>query len=61
MTGWRLGWITAPAAFGPVIEKMTEFNVANAPSVAQHAGIAALAEGESFIRDTVGAIAPPAI
>ncbi|MCY4496101.1 MAG: pyridoxal phosphate-dependent aminotransferase [Rhodospirillaceae bacterium] len=54
MTGWRLGWITAPAAFGPVIEKMTEFNVANAPSVAQHAGIAALAEGESFIRDTVG-------
>ena len=22
MTGWRLGWITAPAAFGPVLEKM---------------------------------------
>jgi aspartate/methionine/tyrosine aminotransferase len=54
MTGWRLGWITAPPAFGPVIEKMTEFNIANAPSVAQYAGITALAEGEPFIRETVG-------
>ncbi len=53
MTGWRLGWITAPPAFGPVIEKMTEFNIANAPSVAQYAGITALAEGEPFIRATV--------
>ena len=53
MTGWRLGWITAPPAFGPVIEKMTEFNIANAPSVAQYAGITALAEGEPFIRAMV--------
>ena len=53
MTGWRLGWITAPLAFGPVIEKMTEFNIANAPSVAQYAGVTALAEGEPFIRETV--------
>ena len=53
MTGWRLGWLTAPPAFGPVIEKMTEFNIANAPSVAQYAGITALAEGEPFIRETV--------
>ena len=53
MTGWRLGWITAPPAFGPVIEKMTEFNIANAPSVAQYAGITALAEGEPFILETV--------
>lgn len=54
MTGWRLGWLTAPVAFGPMIEKMTEFNIANAPSVAQYAGITALAEGESFIRETTG-------
>ena len=54
MTGWRLGWITAPPEFGPVIEQMTEFNIANAPSVAQYAGIVALAEGELFIRETVG-------
>lgn len=53
MTGWRLGWITAPAAFGPVLEKMNEFNVASAASMAQHAGIVALREGEAFVRETV--------
>ena len=53
MTGWRLGWITAPAAFGPVLEKMNEYNIANAASMAQHAGIVALHDGESFVRETV--------
>ncbi len=53
MTGWRLGWITAPAAFGPVLEKMNEFNVASAASMTQHAGIVALRDGEDFVRETV--------
>ena len=53
MTGWRLGWITAPAKFGPVLEKMNEYNVANAASMAQHAGIVALRDGEDFVRETV--------
>jgi aspartate aminotransferase len=53
MTGWRLGWITAPAAFGAVLEKMNEYNIANAASMAQHAGIVALRDGESFVRETV--------
>jgi aspartate/methionine/tyrosine aminotransferase len=53
MTGWRLGWITAPPAFGPVLEKMNEFNIANAASMAQYAGIVALTDGEAFIRETV--------
>ena len=53
MTGWRLGWVTAPEAFGPVMEKMNEYNIANAASMAQHAGVVALAEGEDFIRETV--------
>ncbi len=53
MTGWRLGWVTAPEAFGGTMEKMNEYNVANAPSMAQHAGIVALREGEDFVRETV--------
>lgn len=53
MTGWRLGWITAPVAFGPVLEKMNEFNIANAASMAQHAGIVALRDGETFVCETV--------
>ena len=53
MTGWRLGWITAPAAAGDVLEKMNEYNIANAASMAQHAGIVALRDGEDFVRETV--------
>ena len=53
MTGWRLGWVTAPDAFGGTMEKMNEYNVANAPSMAQHAGIVALRDGENFVRETV--------
>ena len=53
MTGWRLGWITAPVEFGPVLEKMNEFNIANAASMAQHAGIVAMRDGEDFVRETV--------
>jgi aspartate/methionine/tyrosine aminotransferase len=53
MTGWRLGWVTAPEAFGPTLEKMTEYNVANAPSMAQHAGIVALRDGNGFVQETV--------
>jgi aspartate/methionine/tyrosine aminotransferase len=49
MTGWRLGWFTAPAALGPTLEKLTEFNIAGPTSFAQWGGIAALEQGEGFI------------
>ena len=53
MTGWRVGWITAPPALGPVLEKLTEFNVASPATHSQHAGIAAIREGEAFIAGMV--------
>jgi aspartate aminotransferase len=53
MTGWRMGWLVAPDSFGPVLEKMNEYNIAGAPSMAQHAGIAALGQGESFVAESV--------
>ncbi len=53
MTGWRMGWLVAPDAFGHVLEKMNEYNIAGAPSMAQHAGIAALGQGEAFIAESV--------
>lgn len=49
MTGWRLGWFTAPAALGETLEKLTEFNIAGPTSFAQWGGIAALEQGEDFI------------
>ena len=52
MTGWRLGWITAPAKLEVQFEKLTEYNVAGPPPFIQQAGITALREGEEFIRES---------
>jgi len=53
MTGWRLGWLTGPAAVMGLFEKLNEYNVASPASMAQHAGVVAIREGEPFIAETV--------
>jgi aspartate aminotransferase len=53
MTGWRLGWITLPAALGPTFEMLTEYNIAGPAGFIQRAGAVAVREGEAFVRDTV--------
>lgn len=53
MTGWRLGWIVAPESLGVTLEKMNEYNIAGAATMAQWAGIVALEDGEPFIAETV--------
>src|SRR5439155_4632797 len=53
MTGWRLGWMTMPPDLLPVIEKLVEFNTSGSPTFLQHAGIAAIRDGESFIEHFV--------
>ena len=49
MTGWRLGWITAPPDLLPTLAKLTEYNIAGPATFVQHAGIAALRDGETHI------------
>lgn len=46
MTGWRLGWITAPPALLADLAKLIEFNICCAQSFVQRAGIAAVTKGE---------------
>ena len=53
MTGWRLGWITAPPAVGQMLENLNEYNVASPGTATQHAGITAVKEGEPFVADMV--------
>jgi aspartate/methionine/tyrosine aminotransferase len=43
MTGWRLGWMLAPEALVPEIDKLAQNLFLSAPTVAQHAALAALA------------------
>lgn len=49
MTGWRLGWLTAPADLEPVFAMLSEYNIAGPPGFVQRAGETMLARGESEI------------
>ena len=50
MTGWRLGWIVYPAGLREAFEKLIQFNTSGAPEFAQHGAIAALRDGEDFVK-----------
>jgi len=49
MTGWRIGWIEAPAALGAVIENLIQYSSSGTPVFAQRAAVAALEEGDEFV------------
>ena len=53
MTGWRLGWIVAPAALMDDLGKLIEYNTSCAPAFVQQAGIAAIQQGERFTQELV--------
>jgi aspartate/methionine/tyrosine aminotransferase len=49
MTGWRLGWIAAPPAYGQVIENLVQYSSSGTPKFLQRGGVAAFDGGEDFI------------
>lgn len=49
MTGWRLGWLEAPAALGDTIENLIQYSTSGSPVFVQRAGVAALELGEGFV------------
>jgi aspartate/methionine/tyrosine aminotransferase len=53
MTGWRLGWITAPTHLKTTLEMLVEFNFSCIFAPIQQAGIAALEHGEAFIAQSM--------
>ena len=53
MTGWRIGWISAPEALGEVIENLIQYSTSGVAAFMQRAAIAALEEGEDFARRQV--------
>jgi len=53
MTGWRLGWVTAPKSLTPTLEMVTEFNFSCVFAPTQLAGVVALQQGEAFIKSSI--------
>ena len=51
MTGWRIGWVTAPIEQATHWAIMSECFNTGASVIAQHAGITALKEGEAFVAE----------
>ena len=49
MTGWRLGWITAPASLEKTFAHLTEFNIACPAGFIQEAGLAMIEQGEAEV------------
>jgi aspartate/methionine/tyrosine aminotransferase len=52
MTGFRLGWLRAPAALLEQMPKLIEYNTSCAPVFVQRAGLAAVTQGEPVIART---------
>ncbi len=46
MTGWRIGWLAAPADIVEGILKIHQYTIMTAPTVAQDAALVAITEGE---------------
>lgn len=53
MTGWRVGWIEVPPAFGQIIENLIQYSTSGSPVFVQRGAIAALEEGEPFVAEQI--------
>jgi aspartate/methionine/tyrosine aminotransferase len=51
MTGWRLGWAQASEKVIQLMYKAAEFITSNPTAMVQQAGIVALRDGETYVRD----------
>jgi len=49
MTGWRVGWLAAPAGILEGIVKVHQYGIMSAPTVAQDAALEALENGETDV------------
>jgi aspartate/methionine/tyrosine aminotransferase len=53
MTGWRIGWLQAPAELGAVIETHVQYNTSGVATFMQKAAVAALEDGEPFVASMI--------
>jgi aminotransferase len=53
MTGWRVGWVCAPAHILEGIVKVHQYGIMSAPTVAQDAALVALRDGDAAVEAMV--------
>jgi aminotransferase len=53
MTGWRVGWLCAPAHLLEGIVKVHQYGIMSAPTIAQDAALVAITEGEADVERMV--------
>jgi aspartate/methionine/tyrosine aminotransferase len=53
MTGWRIGWLQAPAAYAQVVENLIQYNTSGVATFMQRGAIAALEDGDAFIETQI--------
>ncbi len=53
MTGWRLGWLAAPAEITAAVRKVHQYAIMSAPTMSQYAGLEALRFGEDNVQAMV--------
>lgn len=53
MTGWRVGWMQAPKALGPAIERIVQVTSSGTPAFLQRGCVAALDKGDEFLEAQV--------
>ncbi|MEF2072222.1 pyridoxal phosphate-dependent aminotransferase [Consotaella aegiceratis] len=53
MTGWRIGWIEAPAELGPMMANLIQYTTSGVAAFMQRGAIAALNQGDAFIDEQV--------
>jgi aspartate/methionine/tyrosine aminotransferase len=53
MTGWRIGWLSAPPALGQTIENLVQYATSGVPAFVQRGAIAALDEGDAYLASQV--------
>ena len=53
MTGWRIGWLSAPPELGQIIENLIQYSTSGVATFMQRAAITALTEGEEFVEQQI--------